>query len=155
MMKFLRAFNTGSALRALLFAALSLALGACATFSPDGGLNAVQTLANDRINVRASLPGKGDDSVSATAATRELLGKPLGVDDAVQLALLNSPALKASLAELGIAEADLVQAGRLANPRFSYSNRRSSDVTTIDRTLMVNVMALLTMPLAQTIATRQ
>ena len=155
MTKLLRAFNTGSARSALLLAVLSLALGGCATFSPDGGLNAVQTLANDRIGVRARLPAKGDDSVSAAAAIREMLGKPLDVDDAVQVALLNSPALRASLGELDIAEADLVQAGRLVNPRFSYSNRRSSDAASIDRTLMVNVMALLTMPLAQTVATRK
>src|SRR5207247_2508163 len=48
-----------------------------------------------------------------------------------------------------------VQASRLRNPRFSYSNRQSSDAATIDRTVMVNVMALLTMPLAQKVAARQ
>src|SRR5438046_4097154 len=155
MTKLLRAFNTGSARSALLLAVLSLALGGCATFSPDGGLSAVQTLANDRVGVRSKLPAKGDDGVSAAAAIREMVGKPLDVDDAVQVALLNSPALRASLGELDIAEADLVQAGRLVNPRFSYSNRRSSDAATIDRTVMVNVMTLLTMPLAQKVAARQ
>ena len=86
---------------------------------------------------------------------REIVAKPLNADGAVQVALLNNAQLRASLAGLGIAEADLVQATRLRNPRFSYSNIRSSDATTIDRTVMVNVMALLTMPLTQRVAARQ
>ena len=62
-----------------------------------------------------------------------LIGKPLTLDDAVQIALLNNAGLKASLTELGISEADLVRAGRLPNPRFSYSNRRSSDAASLAR----------------------
>ena len=61
---------------------------------------------------------------------------------------LNNAQLRASLAGLGIAEADLVQATRLRNPRFSYSNIRSSDATTIDRTVMVNVILAPTVKLA-------
>ena len=154
-MESVRRCNGINAFTLVAYAAMLLVLGGCATFSDDGGLNAVQTLANERIGFQAKLSGKGPDNATAASATREILAKPLGVDDAVQLALLNNAQLKASLAELGIAEADLVQAGRLANPRFSYSNRRSSDAATIDRTVLVNVMALLTMPLAQKVAARQ
>src|SRR5439155_19666777 len=98
---------------------------------------------------------KDEDPAATAARTREMLGKPLTLDEAVQIALLNNAGLKASLAELGISEADLVQAGRLPNPRFTYSNKRNSDITTIDRTVMVSVLSLLTMPLAQQVAGRQ
>jgi len=47
------------------------------------------------------------------------------VDDAVQIALLKKRGLQTSYAELGIAEADLVQAGRLRNPRFAYLSVRA------------------------------
>jgi hypothetical protein len=53
-----------------------------------------------------------------------LLAQPLTADAAVQLALLNNSGLKASLTELGIAEAELVQAGRLRNPAFSFGRVR-------------------------------
>jgi outer membrane protein TolC len=50
----------------------------------------------------------------------ELLGKPLSMDDAVQVALLNNRGLQAAFQELGITEAEVVQAGRLPNPGFSF-----------------------------------
>src|SRR5438477_3755468 len=125
---------------AMVFAVL--ALSGCATLSADGGIDTIQTLAAERIGKSATVPRKDADPAATAARTRELLGKPLTVDDAVQIALLNNAGLKASLAELGISETDLVQAGRLPNPRFSYSNKRNSDITTIDRTVMVSLLSL-------------
>ena len=130
-----------------------LALAGCATLSPDAGLGNVQTLARERIGKNVMLPGT--ETEAAAAAVRDRLKRPLSVDAAVQVALFNNAALKASLAELGISEADLVQAGRLPNPRFTFTNKRNGEITTIDRTVMVSVMSLLTMPLAQQIAGRQ
>ena len=132
-----------------------LAVGGCATVAPDAGVAAVEALARDRLGTRATLPRTGGDPNPSIAATRALLAQPVTVDNAVQIALLNNAGVKASLAELGISDADLVQAGRIPNPRFTFSNKRNSDITTIDRTLMVSVMSLLTMPLAQQVAGRQ
>ena len=144
-----------SVLRNASVALALLILSGCATLSPDGSVGAVQTIARERLGNDATLPRKDADPAAAVAATRELLRTPLTVEAAVQIALLNNAELKASLAQLGIGEADLVQAGRLPNPRFTYSNRRSSELTTIDRTVMVSVMSLLTMPLALQVAGRQ
>ncbi|MEA1881822.1 MAG: TolC family protein [Candidatus Marinimicrobia bacterium] len=47
-----------------------------------------------------------------------LLGEPLTVDSAVQIALLNNPSLQVVFEELGIAQSDLLQAGLLANPKL-------------------------------------
>ena len=130
-------------------------LAGCVTLSPDGGIDKVQALARERIGNDATVPRKDADPAATAAATRELLQKPLTVEAAVRIALLNNADLKSSLAEVGISEADLVQAGRLPNPGFSFGNKRNSEVTTIDRSVMVSVMSLLTMPLAQEIAGRQ
>ena len=132
-----------------------LFLAGCTTLSPDGGVDRVQSLARERIGHDAELPRKDAEPAAAAAATRELLQQPLTAEAAVRIALLNNADLKASLAELGISEADLVQAGRLPNPGFVFSNKRNSEVTTIERTVMVSVMALLAMPLAQEVAGRQ
>src|SRR5215470_17741875 len=49
---------------------------------------------------------------------RALLQETLTVDAALQVALLNNRHLQALYAELGVAQADLVQAGLLKNPVF-------------------------------------
>jgi len=46
------------------------------------------------------------------------LQQPLSPDDAVGIAIWNNPQLRADLATLGLAEADLVDAGLLRNPRL-------------------------------------
>lgn len=132
-----------------------LMLGGCATMSPDGGVDGTQALVRDRIGRDATLPRIDADPAATAAATRGLLAQPITVDNAVQIALLNNAGVKASLAELGISETDWVQAGRIPNPRFAFSNKRSSDITTIDRLLVVNVLSVLTLPLAQQVAGRQ
>jgi hypothetical protein len=45
----------------------------------------------------------------------------------VQLSLLNNRGLQADFQELGITEAELVQAGRLPNPGFSFSRLTRGD----------------------------
>ena len=47
---------------------------------------------------------------------RQLLGRPLDAEAAVEIALVNSPALQAELAGLDVALADLISASRPANP---------------------------------------
>ncbi|HXE55759.1 MAG TPA: TolC family protein [Tepidisphaeraceae bacterium] len=51
------------------------------------------------------------------------MSRPLTVDAAVQIALLNNHKLQATFEELGIAQADFVQAGLLQNPVFSLNVR--------------------------------
>ena len=77
-----------------------------------------------------------------------LLTKPLSADDAVQVALLNSPQLKADFYALQIAEADVVQAGRLPNPKFGMLYARNNGDYKIEQILTFNIFALLTMPQA-------
>ena len=54
---------------------------------------------------------------------RALLHDTLTVDGAIQVALLNNRNLQALYAELGVAQADLVQAGLLKNPVFDGAVR--------------------------------
>ena len=125
-----------------------LLLGGCATFSEDGGFSSVESIAKDRLNKDVKWIKSDADADDAQATVKKLLANPLSVEDAVQIALLNNRGLQATYAELGIAEADLVHAGRLSNPRFAYLNVRSSDEIKIERALTFNFMQLITMPLA-------
>jgi len=136
-------------------AACGLLLAGCATFSPDGGMDDVTKLAQERIGAPAAAVPVARDADAARARSDVLLRAPLTADAAVEVALLRNPGLRARLGELGLAEADLVQAGRLRNPVFAYSNKRNADVTQIDRAFLVNVAALVMMPLALEIEERR
>jgi outer membrane protein TolC len=127
----------------LLAAAGVLLLGGCASLSADGGMNDVSRLTAGRIGQPAAL---ASDGANNDQQVQLLLAQPLTADSAVRIALMNSPALKASLAELGASEADLVQAGRLRNPSLSFGRIRGGGETEIDRGIMFDLAGLLTLP---------
>lgn len=138
-----------SRLAMLCVVVISSLLSGCATFSRDGGIDDVQSTVAQRLKQDVAFDGA--DKAIAQQRVNELLAKPLGVDEAWQLALLNNRGLKAGLAELGIAEADLVQAGRLPNPRFSMLYTRHDGDYKIEQSFTFNVFALLTMPQAKAV----
>jgi outer membrane protein TolC len=127
--------------------ALATSLAGCATFSPDGGMDDVRQLAQDRVGAPARAVSMAADPNALRNAVDALLAQPLTIDSTVEIALLNNPGLQAKLAELGLAEADLVQSGRLRNPVFAYSNKRNAEIIQIERTLLINVAQLIFMPL--------
>lgn len=142
-------------LRATVFALAVATLGGCATFSQDGGFDAVGSLAKERIGKEVKWVKSDADAMTVDATVKQLLAKPLTVDDAVTIALMNNKGLQASYAELGIAEADLVQAGRLRNPSFSFGRLTRGDEIEYERKLMLPILGLLTMPLTTKIEGRR
>ena len=131
-------------------------LAGCTTFSKDGGFNTVSTAASERLGKEAVVVKTDEDRQVVAKRTQDLLSKPLSMDDAVQVALLNNRGLQASYAELGISEADLVQAGRLTNPGFSFSRTRASDgELIINRSFSMSVLSVLTIPIATRIESRR
>ena len=122
---------TGAGRTLALLAAI--ALGGCATLSEDAGFGDVQQLAAERLGTNVQLARADKDGDAIATLVKALLAQPLGVDDSVQIALLNNPGLQASYASLGIAEADLVQAGRLRNPSFDYLNTWHGSDRKLDR----------------------
>jgi outer membrane protein TolC len=123
-----------------------LALSGCAQFSRDGGFDPVARTARERIGEEVRWARTPGERAKSERQIAELLTHPLSVDDAVQLALLGNAALQASFQELGISEADLVESGRLPNPRFTFRHAASGGVQDIEETLSVNVIALLSLP---------
>ena len=135
-------------LRTLSVAAAVLFLGGCATFSDDGGFDAVGSAVKQRGLTQDVKWVKSDkDAEEVQATLRKLLASPLTAHSAAQIALLNNRGLQATYAELGIAESDLVQAGRLTNPGFTFERLRRGDDLSIDRTFLFNVLGLITMPI--------
>ena len=67
--------------------------------------------------------GRTTDDQAVAAAVAKMLANDLTADQAVQIALLNNHHLQATFEDLGIAQADLVQAGSLKNPVFDLGVR--------------------------------
>lgn len=124
----------------------SFVLSGCASFSKDGGLNDVKSLTQRHIKQEVVWPKTAAEQQLAEARVQELLQKELDVESAVQIALLSNKGLQASLFELGISEAEVVQAGRLPNPKFSMLYARHNGDYKIEQALTFNIFSLLTMP---------
>ncbi len=135
-------------LRVLAFAAGTLALGGCATFSEDQGFSAVAQATRAHTDKDVTWVRTDTQVAARDARVAEILARPLSADDAVEIALLNNQGLQASFFDLSIAEADRVQAGRLPNPSISFSRLTRGDELEIERGLHFNLARLLTIPLA-------
>jgi outer membrane protein, heavy metal efflux system len=105
--------------RAVAGCILASSLPACASLSPTAGVDGVNRAVAARSDVRATwIRDHAADSVAAAYATQALRGV-VPVDTAIRIALLRNKRLQATFEDLGIAQADVVQAGLLANPVFS------------------------------------
>lgn len=94
----------------------------CAT-QPQSSLPAVQGAVADRGAPAVGWPQTPDEQSATDRTVASILGNELTPDTAVQIALLNNRGLRATFDDLGVAQADLMAAGRLHNPTFSASIR--------------------------------
>ncbi|WP_244818536.1 TolC family protein [Caballeronia sp. Lep1P3] len=141
--------------RLTCIAVAAVFLAGCTTFSKDGGFSSVSSVASERLGKDAVYIKTDEDRAAAYKRTQELLAKPLEIDGAVQIALLNNRGLQAAYGDLGVSEADLVQAGRLPNPSFTFSRTHWSDGIGISRTFSMAVLGVLTLPVASRIESRR
>lgn len=97
--------------------AILLLFGGCAGVPADLGRNDVDSLTAAR--GRASEPARTDAEVAALVDG--LTRAPLSPESAVRIALVQSPRLQRTYAELGFVAADVYEAGRMSNPRLGIA----------------------------------
>ena len=125
-------------------AALGIAISGCATLSADGDISEVERIVQGKTGgIAASLT---QDPKAVSVGVADLLKAPVTAESAVRIALLNNPSLQASLATLGVSDADRVQMGRLPNPHLSIGRFTEGDKLEIERILRFDVIGLLTLP---------
>ena len=130
-----------------LAALASLALAGCASVSPDGLRSNVNEHTQSRLPADARLPST--DAKAQEQAQQHIsrwLAQPVDADTAVRIALLNNPGLQAQLAELGVQDAQRVQALTLPNPSFSFGRFRNPDEREIERQLSFGLVNIITLP---------
>ena len=93
----------------------------CASLALDAGFDDVKASVEQRSAVQIFWNNGTELDKQAAEKIHTLLQKRLSADEAVQIALLNSRELQALYSELGVAQADLVQAGLLRNPIFDVA----------------------------------
>jgi outer membrane protein TolC len=130
----------------------ALLVSACATFSPDGGMEDVAALAGGELRKDLVAVRTAEQAGAARAAVERLLRQTLTADAAVQVALLNNHALQAAYNELGIAEAARVQASLPPNPTFSVERLASAGTREIEARIVGNILALATLPARSEVA---
>ncbi len=96
-------------------------LTSCVSVPRDAGTNDVQQAIAKRGG--AAVEWNTQPSTTDHERVAALLQDELTPDEAVAIAVLNSPRLQVTLAELGIARADLIEASTITNPVFEFEIR--------------------------------
>src|ERR1700738_4715200 len=94
----------------------------------------------------------------AVQDVRQLLRKPLTVETAVQIALLNNRSLQATFEEIGLSAADLIEAATIPNPKIDLAIRfpdKPPSGTYIDYGAALDFLSIIMIPLKKRVAKDQ
>lgn len=107
----------------LLIGASGFSLAGCATVDPTGAFIDVGSKIRERSGESARFIRSQAEALEIENLVGEILKEDLTADRAARIALINNRELQATLQDLGIAQADLAQADRVANPGLSIFDR--------------------------------
>lgn len=132
-------------------AALALfGLAGCASQSSESAFRDLANTVHARTGKRVQWNRGTPQDAEAERFVQSLLRRPLTAESAVQIALLNNHELQATYEEIGIAQADLVEAGLLRNPLFTIERRFPGAALEID--IFNEFIDLLALPLRKRVA---
>jgi cobalt-zinc-cadmium efflux system outer membrane protein len=137
-----------------MLVATTTLLGGCASVNPRPAFDDVRKTVADRSKVQPEWSRTGSEAAATDQTVASLLAAPLTADGAVQVAFLNNPTLQATFEEIGISQADLAQAARVANPEISGFVRFPSEGSgrNTEFSLVQNVFDVFVQPLRKKLA---
>lgn len=136
-------------------AALVFAVSGCTSVDLKAGFPEVRAAVGERAAAQVAWNAGTESDPDAESHRQTLLQQKLTADTAVQIALLNSRDLQAIYADLGLVQADLVQAGLFKNPildaaiMFPLSGARPD----LQLSVAVSILDALYVPLRKRVAT--
>ncbi|MDB5870534.1 MAG: putative copper resistance-related lipoprotein [Polaromonas sp.] len=136
-------------------AAASLVLAGCASVNFDQAVGDSNDATSGFTQGKLELSRSEPQAQARARLSSELLAQPLGMDEAVQLALANSPAVQTLLAQSWADMAQANQTGRIANPVFTFERIRFADELELGRLLSFGLLDLLSLPRRQEISRGQ
>ncbi len=133
--------------RLLCILATSLLLGACATQPPQSSVAAIEQQLSEQY------PGLDFSAMEKSPVTIEK-NSTVGLQQTLQILLSHSPQVRMQLAELGIADAQTLQAELIENPHLSIGALKPEDGGRwqLDTSLSQPLLALFTRPLRRQLA---
>ena len=137
---------------------LALAMTATAYAGRPASAQNVQASVGERIGKRVEWRKNAEADGEISQTVRALLRGRLSAERAVQIALLNNRELQATFEEIGIAHADLIEAGLLKNPVLEASARfpdRPPSATNLDFGIVQDFLDLLMIPLRKKVAANE
>jgi outer membrane protein TolC len=143
---------SSSRFKLALSAVAIVALSGCASASLEENVSRVNDEARSFTDGNLSLARTDDERVKRANVAQSLLGSPVGQREAVQLALVNSPALQTLLAQGWAESADAAQVGRISNPMVSFERMVNGAELELGRALSFGLLDVLTLPARQGIA---
>lgn len=135
--------------------AATLVLAGCASVNFEEALGDANGSTNTFTQGKLELSRTDQQRQARSKLADELLAKPLSMDDAVQLALTNSPAVQTLLAQSWADMATASQNGRITNPLFTFERTRMGSELELGRLLSFGLLDLLTLPQRVSIARGQ
>jgi outer membrane protein TolC len=138
----------------LVVAMALLVLSGCASVNFDNSLAKANQDASDFTKGKLELAQTQEQRSAQEKKAAQYLAQPLSQGDAVQLALVNSPALQAMLAQNWADAANAAQTGRIVNPTFTFERSTFLDEVEIGRRLTFGLLDLITLPQRLGIAER-
>ena len=130
----------------------ALVLSGCSSFNLNQGLDRVNREVNGFTQSELNLAKTKEEREKRLAATNNLLAKPVGQKEAVQLLLANSPAFQALLAQNWAEAASAAQSGRISNPTFAFESVVTGTETELNRFFTFGLLDLITLPQRSAIA---
>jgi outer membrane protein TolC len=128
----------------------------CAKFTGDGGMAPVSDSIRREIGKDAVKLSSVEEHQRARERVLALLADPLTEETAVQIALLNNHGLQAAYNDLGISEAEYVQASLPPNPAITLSRTfGTGSFVGFGLELVGNLLAFATLPRRAEIAKRE
>lgn len=137
---------------------VSIVLAGCSTIAVDRSFDRVQDAVADREASALGWPTSSRAREQIDQRVAEFLEEPVTQERAVAIALINNRQLRAEYARIGLAEAEMVEAGLLDNPSLSVGvglPDRPSSGTELDFGLTLSILQWLLMPAREDIATVQ
>lgn len=134
------------ALRLTVVATAVALLAGCASVGIDDALQDTNTQAGQFTGGKLELSRTQEQRDRRAELAQELLSRPLSQGDAVQLALTNSPAVQALVAQSWGDIAASNQSSRLPNPVFSFERMRLGSELELGRLLSFGLVDLLLLP---------
>ena len=129
-----------------------LFLTGCASFTPQPGFKEVNHIFSSRTGAYLHWNSGTEEDKKVEQEITRLLTLPLTADSATQIALINNRQLQATYQNLGIAQAELVEAGLLPNPSIDGEVLFPSEGSTLELSIVQSFIRVLEIPLRKKIA---